>query len=66
MDCECDQDPKFHKDLNERRNKSGSTCTNEVHEGDMGYYSSPRLCTFCLFGCYEQEKYGYQGTQGNS
>lgn len=53
MDCECDQDPKHHREINERRLLKSDKCSNEVHEGDMGYYGSPRLCMYCLFGCYE-------------
>lgn len=52
-ECECTQDPEFHRDLNIRRNKpeAGDKCTNTILDED--YRSQGGICLGCLFGCYE-------------
>lgn len=50
MDCRCDWDPEYHRELNVRRGKSarGAACTNAV---DLEGFGGPDFCTACIFGC---------------
>lgn len=51
--CGCKQDPEYHRELNERRNKleAGDKCTNIVP--DDVFLQQGGMCMACIFGCYE-------------
>jgi hypothetical protein len=51
--CECDYDPDFHRQRNERLGKlDDPVCHNEpADHGDV--QTSPALCMGCLYGCAE-------------
>lgn len=53
MNCECDQDPEYHRDLNKRRGKEdqGAKCTNTVDPESYGQQGG--ICMACVFGCFE-------------